>query len=172
MFPSELSTGPFSLLAGQRNPAWSTWVELDDNGDIANYGIQRSWVKPRYRLTYEDADELIDFAPPEEADLAELAQVFTWRQERVVAIVDMQARVVVPGPAAGVAGVAGDQAADPGVDGVGLEPLAGEGDTLLVHGGAVELHFLVREAPDYPFITSHSTEAVEQTAEQVVVVAE
>ena len=63
MFPSELSTGPFSLLAGQRNPAWSTWVELDDHGDIANYGIQRSWVKPRYRLTYEDADELIDFAP-------------------------------------------------------------------------------------------------------------
>ena len=46
MFPSELSTGPFSLLAGQRNPAWSTWVELDDNGDIADYGIQRSWVKP------------------------------------------------------------------------------------------------------------------------------
>ena len=81
MFPSELSTGPFSLLAGQRNPAWSTWVELDDNGDIANYGIQRSWVKPRYRLTYEDADELIDFAPPEEADLAELHALLERRRQ-------------------------------------------------------------------------------------------
>ncbi len=81
MFPSELSTGPFSLLAGQRNPAWSTWVELDENGDIADYGIQRSWVKPRYRLTYEDADELIDFAPPEEADLAELHALLERRRE-------------------------------------------------------------------------------------------
>ena len=93
MFPSELSTGPFSLLAGQRNPAWSTWVELDADGDIADYGIQRSWVKPRYRLTYEDADELIDFAPPEDADLAELHALLErrrrWRVSQGALLMDL-----------------------------------------------------------------------------------
>ncbi|QNG28404.1 RNB domain-containing ribonuclease [Synechococcus sp. HK01-R] len=81
MFPEILSTGPFSLLAGQRNAAWSTWVELDDSGEIEAYSIERSWVSPRYRLSYEDADELIDLAPPEEADLAELNDLLERRRE-------------------------------------------------------------------------------------------
>jgi len=80
MFPAELSTGPFSLRAGQRNPAWSTWVDLDKYGDISDFGILRSWVTPRYRLTYDDADELIDFAPPEEADLSDLHQLLERRR--------------------------------------------------------------------------------------------
>lgn len=81
MFPESLSTGPFSLRAGERNPAWSTWVELDDSGAIEAYGIARSWVTPRYRLSYQDADELIDFAPPEEADLAELHDLLERRRQ-------------------------------------------------------------------------------------------
>ena len=80
MFPLELTTGPFSLRAGVRSAAWSTWVELDANGAIAAYGIQRSWVKPTFRLTYSDADELIDLAPPEEADLAELNRLLERRR--------------------------------------------------------------------------------------------
>ena len=80
MFPLELSTGPFSLRTGRRNAAWSTWVDLDQHGDISDFGILRSWVTPRYRLTYEDADELIDFAPPEEADLSDLHQLLERRR--------------------------------------------------------------------------------------------
>ncbi len=80
MFPLELSTGPFSLSTGRRNAAWSTWVDLDQHGDISDFGILRSWVTPRYRLTYEDADELIDFAPPEEADLSDLHQLLERRR--------------------------------------------------------------------------------------------
>jgi len=81
MFPECLSTGPFSLRARQRNAAWSTWVDLDEQGDIADYGIQRSWVTPHYRLSYDDADELIDFAPPEELDLADLHQLLSRRRD-------------------------------------------------------------------------------------------
>ena len=81
MFPTALSSGPFSLRAGERNAAWSTWVEMDSSGEIADYGILRSWVTPRYRLTYEDADELIDFAPPEEADLSELHRLLESRRQ-------------------------------------------------------------------------------------------
>ncbi|GCE65463.1 hypothetical protein OMCYN_01401 [cyanobiont of Ornithocercus magnificus] len=85
MFPEELSSGPFSLRAGRRSAAWSTWVELDSEGDIADFGILRTWVCPTYRLSYDDADELIELAPPEDKDLAELDQLLAqrrqWRQQ-------------------------------------------------------------------------------------------
>ena len=81
MFPLELTTGPFSLRAGVRSAAWSTWVDLDADGDIADYGIVRSWVKPTFRLSYSDADDLIDLAPPEEPDLADLDQLLNRRRQ-------------------------------------------------------------------------------------------
>ena len=93
MFPECLSTGPMSLRAGQRSAAWSTWVELADDGEIAAYGIIRSWVKPLYKLSYEDADDLIDLAPPEEADLADLDQLLQrrkrWREGRGALVMDL-----------------------------------------------------------------------------------
>ena len=86
MFPADLSTGPFSLRTGHRNAAWSTWIDLDEKGEISDFGILRSWVTPRYRLTYDDADELIDLAPPEEADLADLHRLLErrrrWRSDQ------------------------------------------------------------------------------------------
>ena len=81
MFPLELTTGPFSLRAGVRSAAWSTWVDFDAEGDIADYGIVRSWVKPTFRLSYSDADDLIDLAPPEEPDLADLDQLLNRRRQ-------------------------------------------------------------------------------------------
>jgi exoribonuclease-2 len=93
MFPLELSTGPFSLKAGQRNAAWSTWVELGETGEIAAYGIVRSWVKPTFRLSYTDADDLIDLAPPEEPDLANLHRLLErrrrWRLEQGALLMDL-----------------------------------------------------------------------------------
>ena len=81
MFPLALTTGPFSLRAGVRSAAWSTWVDLDAEGEIADYGIVRSWVKPTFRLSYSDADDLIDLAPPEEPDLADLDQLLDRRRQ-------------------------------------------------------------------------------------------
>ena len=93
MFPSNLSTEVFSLKASRRNAAWSTWVDLDSTGDVNASGICRSWVNPRYRLTYDDADELIDFAPPEEADLSDLHALLAtrrhWRMERGALLMDL-----------------------------------------------------------------------------------
>ena len=80
MFPQVLSTGPFSLRAGHRCAAWSTWVELDAQGAITAYGMERSWVKPTYRLSYTDADDLIELAPPQEADLAAMEQILQSRR--------------------------------------------------------------------------------------------
>ena len=93
MFPEVLATGPFSLRAGRRNAAWSTWVELNDDGSIADFGIHRSWVKPLYKLSYDDADDLIDLAPPEEADLADLDQLLLqrkrWRENQGALLMDL-----------------------------------------------------------------------------------
>ena len=85
MFPLALTTGPFSLRAGMRSAAWSTWVDLDSEGEIAAYGIVRSWIKPTYRLSYSDADDLIDLAPPEEPDLADLDGLLDRRRQWRVA---------------------------------------------------------------------------------------
>ena len=93
MFPEPLATGPFSLRQGIRSAAWSLWVELDEAGEINSYGITRSWVKPAYRLSYSDADELIDLAPPEDPDLADLDQLLDrrrrWRLQRGALLMDL-----------------------------------------------------------------------------------
>jgi exoribonuclease-2 len=86
MFPKDLATGPFSLRAGRRCAAWSVWVELTAEGAVAAGGIERSWVRPAYRLSYGEADELIDLAPPEEDQLARIQALMerrrAWRRAR------------------------------------------------------------------------------------------
>jgi exoribonuclease-2 len=93
MFPEVLSNGPFSLRQRMRSAAWSLWVELAEDGAVAASGIQRSWVKPAYRLSYSDADDLIDLAPPEDPDLAELDQRLqrrrAWRIARGALLMDL-----------------------------------------------------------------------------------
>lgn len=92
MFPLQLSTGPFSLRAGQRCPAWSVWVELEPSGAVAASGVERSWIRPAYRLSYADADELIELAPPQERDLVRLHALLLrrrqWRVERGALLLD------------------------------------------------------------------------------------
>ena len=92
MFPLALATGPFSLRAGRRCAAWSVWVELDEQGAISGSGVHRSWVKPRYRLSYDDADELIELAPPQERDLERIhglmAKRRTWRVSHGALLLD------------------------------------------------------------------------------------
>ena len=84
MFPPELATGPMSLVQGQVSPAVSFGVILDNNGEIADYTISASLVKPTYRLTYDDVDEMLELgvtAEPEIAQLAQWAQTrYQWRQ--------------------------------------------------------------------------------------------
>jgi exoribonuclease-2 len=92
MFPLQLSTGPFSLRAGHRCAAWSVWVDLDADGAVAASGIARSWVRPAYRLSYADADELIELAPAEEPDPAALHTLLLrrrqWRLARGALLLD------------------------------------------------------------------------------------
>lgn len=79
MFPSQLATGPMSLVQGQVCPAMSFGVILEENGAIAEYAIAASWVKPTYRLTYEDVDEMLQLGVTAEPEIAQLAH---WAQQR------------------------------------------------------------------------------------------
>ncbi len=92
MFPPQLATGPFSLRSGRRCAAWSLAVELDGEGAIAGQSLHRSWVRPAYRLSYADADELLELAPPQERDLVELHGLLQrrrrWRLARGALLLD------------------------------------------------------------------------------------
>lgn len=81
MFPPRLANGVFSLRQGQRSAAWSLRVELDAQGELCTQRLVRSWIRPAYRLTYADADELIELAPPEEPAPALLHQLLEGRRQ-------------------------------------------------------------------------------------------
>jgi exoribonuclease-2 len=81
MFPPALCEGPFSLRQGKRCAAWSLAVQLDGDGAVVSYLLLRSWIKPLYRLTYDDADELIELAPPPDGELAILDGLLKRRRQ-------------------------------------------------------------------------------------------
>jgi exoribonuclease-2 len=85
MFPTCLSEGVFSLEQGRPCASWSIAVRLDAEGAIAERRVHRSWIQPRYRLSYEDADELIEYAPPQDDDLNELHGLLEQRRRWRVA---------------------------------------------------------------------------------------
>ena len=86
MFPMAVARDCMSLRPMRRCGALSVGVLLDADGAITAVEPCRSWVKVSYGLTYEDADDLIELAPPEDPDLAELAELLkrrtAWRENQ------------------------------------------------------------------------------------------
>ncbi len=86
MFPSVLATGPMSLVQGRVCCALSFGVVLDEAGAVQEFSIHASLIKPTYRLTYEDVDEMLELgvqAEPEIAAIATLAQRrHAWRHSQ------------------------------------------------------------------------------------------
>ncbi len=81
MFPPALATGPMSLVQGKVCAALSFGVILDEAGSIQDYQIQASQVKPTYRLTYEDVDEMLELGVRAESEIAAIAHWAKKRQE-------------------------------------------------------------------------------------------
>ncbi len=50
----------------------SAAIEFNDDGSINNYEIIEAIIKPKYQLTYEDADEILELEPKEEIELIEI----------------------------------------------------------------------------------------------------
>lgn len=80
MFPPELATGPMSLTQGRICTALSFAVILDETGAIAEFSIYPSLVKPTYRLTYEDVDEILQLGVQAEPELEALSKWASLRE--------------------------------------------------------------------------------------------
>jgi exoribonuclease-2 len=79
MFPEFLATGPMSLIQGQVCCALSFGVVLNESGAIEDFSIHASRIKPTYRLTYEDVDEMLDLGVQAEPEIAAIAK---WAKKR------------------------------------------------------------------------------------------
>jgi exoribonuclease-2 len=93
MFPEVLATGPMSLVQGKVCCALSFGIVLDENGAVEDFSIHPSLIKPTYRLTYEDVDEMLELgveAEPEIAAIANLAKRRkTWRYNQGAISINM-----------------------------------------------------------------------------------
>ncbi|ATS18041.1 ribonuclease R [Synechococcus sp. PCC 6717] len=102
MFPSELATGPMSLVEGRLCCALSFGILLAESGEVLEYEICPSWIRPTYRLSYDDVDMILEQAVPAEADLLAIAhwgnRRSQWRQQRGAIRID------IPEPSIKVAG--------------------------------------------------------------------
>lgn len=81
MFPLELATGPMSLLQGQVCSSLSFGVILSEEGVVKDYTIHASLVKPTYRLTYHDVDEMLQLDIQAEPEIKILAKAAKQRQQ-------------------------------------------------------------------------------------------
>lgn len=79
MFPSELATGPMSLIQGNICCALSFGIILDETGAVADYEIHPSLIRPTYRLTYDDVDEMLELDIQAEPEIKALA---IWSRRR------------------------------------------------------------------------------------------
>ena len=79
MFPEVLATGPMSLVQGQVCCALSFGIILDPSGAVEDYNIHASMIKPTYRLTYEDVDEMLELGVEAEPEIEAIA---AWAQKR------------------------------------------------------------------------------------------
>lgn len=79
MFPEALATGAMSLRQGQICFALSFGITLDPEGAVRDFEIHPSRIKPTYRLTYDDADEMLSLGIQAEEELEAIA---LWAKRR------------------------------------------------------------------------------------------
>ncbi len=76
MFPMDLATGPMSLIESKVCHALSFAVDLDEVGAVSHYEIVSSLIKPNYRLTYDDVEEMLQLGVEDDLEcLADYARL-------------------------------------------------------------------------------------------------
>jgi exoribonuclease-2 len=70
----------------------SAAIEFNEDGSINNYEIIEAIIKPKYQLTYEDADEILELEPKEEIEFIEIKNLLeksiTFRKKQGAIIFD------------------------------------------------------------------------------------
>lgn len=98
MFPQELATGPMSLVQSQICPALSFGVTLASDGGVIDYEIHSTLIKPTYRLTYHDVDEMLHLDIQAEKEVKQLAEVAKkrsqWRKDNGSVMISMPEAII------------------------------------------------------------------------------
>lgn len=81
MLPPVLSEGACSLIEGEERPALSFLVTLDKEGNVLNFRLARSVVQVKRRITYSEAEEIMD----EDRELALLDKLAVKLQQKRLA---------------------------------------------------------------------------------------
>ena len=71
MLPTEI-LNKANLAQNKISETISAAIEFNDDGSINNYEITEAIIKPKYQLTYEDANEILELEPREETELIEI----------------------------------------------------------------------------------------------------
>ncbi|KAF3321975.1 ribonuclease II [Carex littledalei] len=103
MFPEKLALEKMSLRQGELCRAVSVSVVLDHDGNIIEYAVENTTIKPTYMLTYESATELLYLNLEEEEELQILSDAaslrYKWRHDHGALDTTMpEARIKVSDP--------------------------------------------------------------------------
>ncbi len=81
MLPKNLVRRMISFEPREKRLALSTSVIIDSEGCISSSTIERTIISTNYRLNYQEADELIDYAPKEDIDISLINDYLKKRQQ-------------------------------------------------------------------------------------------
>ena len=71
MLPEEI-LNEANLAQNKVSETISAAIEFNDDGSIHNYEIIEAIIKPKYQLTYEDVNEILELEPKEEIELVKI----------------------------------------------------------------------------------------------------
>ena len=74
MLPAEIIKKA-NLAENKISETISAAIVFNDDGSINNYEIMETIIKPKYQLTYEDANEILELEPKEEIELIEIKKL-------------------------------------------------------------------------------------------------
>ena len=80
MFPEVLINQLFSITNKEKRASLSMGVIFNNDGSVSSFEIVQSLIKSNYQLSYDDADELIEYAPKEEEDLSIISKLLETRK--------------------------------------------------------------------------------------------
>ena len=72
----------------------SAAIEFNEDGSINHYEIIEALIKPKYQLTYEDANEILDLEPKEELELIEIKNLL----EKSIAFRKKKGAIIIDSP--------------------------------------------------------------------------
>ncbi|KGG12425.1 ribonuclease catalytic domain-containing protein [Prochlorococcus sp. MIT 0601] len=102
MMPYEIISDLFSLKKDRISYAISVFADLNSDGSINNSGIFRTIIKPSLKLSYDDADEILDIQPKEELALVKFKEILkrrrNWRlRNGAIIIEEPQGKFILEG---------------------------------------------------------------------------